>query len=250
MKKRLAIFAPLAVLALASCGEKKDEPPQPIDTNEYVERAADVLSFASPDQAASALREICAALPASTSTFAVETIEDGDTIIISDGRHIRYLGVDSPEMNYQTGEPEPHAQEATDCNRRLLQGRRVQLEFGIEKTDHYGRTLAYVFAVGEGGEKKFVNAEMVLAGFALAKRFPPDVKYAEVFSALEEFAAARKAGLWRDTPSGCVASTKSAVFHRKNCKWALQISPANLVEFPTRKQALLSGRHPCRTCKP
>jgi len=232
-------------------GDEGGLPPR-LDYREYIERPEDIVTFDSLEEAAAALDEICAAVSAPGRTFAVTGIEDGDTIIISDGRRIRYTGIDAPETHSDRGVDDPYAAGAAEFNRKLLRGARVQLIFDEEKKDRYGRTLAYVFVLldEDGRERKFVNAQMVLAGYALAKRFPPNIKYAGVLSGIEELAARKKKGLWRTTPSGYAASRKSDVFHRKTCKWAQKISPDNLIEFATRKEAFESGRRPCRTCKP
>ena len=47
-----------------------------------------------------------------------------------------------------------------------------------------------------------------------------------------------------------VASKKSKVFHRPDCKWVKKISPNNLIGFKSREEAIRSGRRPCRSCGP
>lgn len=49
---------------------------------------------------------------------------------------------------------------------------------------------------------------------------------------------------------GYVASRRSGVFHRAECPAARQISPGNLIAFPTREAALSSGRRPAVDCHP
>jgi hypothetical protein len=45
-------------------------------------------------------------------------------------------------------------------------------------------------------------------------------------------------------------SAKSDKFHRGKCEWAKKISPANLVWFASRKEAVEKGYRPCAVCKP
>jgi len=49
---------------------------------------------------------------------------------------------------------------------------------------------------------------------------------------------------------GYVASKNSKVFHKMNCSHARRISQKNKVTFKTKNEAVQSGRHPCKTCKP
>ena len=52
------------------------------------------------------------------------------------------------------------------------------------------------------------------------------------------------------TPGRFCASRNSRVFHRADCPHALRINPENLVWFDSLKDALDSGRRPCKTCRP
>jgi gas vesicle protein len=38
-------------------------------------------------------------------------------------------------------------------------------------------------------------------------------------------------------------------FHLPNCRWALEISPYNLIEFDSHDDAVRKGYRPCKTCK-
>ena len=121
---------------------------------------------------------------------------DGDTIELSDGRLLRYIGIDAPEVRRKVGgrwvvEPEPWAAAATDANRRLVDGQRLRLEYDVETRDRFGRLLAYVY-VGD----VMVNAELVRAGFAQPMTIPPNVKYAERFRAFADEARRERRGLW------------------------------------------------------
>ena len=121
---------------------------------------------------------------------------DGDTVELSDGRLVRYIGIDAPEVRRREGgrwvvDPEPMSQEATEFNRYLVQGQSVRLEYDVQTHDRFGRLLAYVY-VGD----VMVNAQLLKAGFAQPLTIPPDVKYAESFRALAEEARREGRGLW------------------------------------------------------
>ncbi len=47
-----------------------------------------------------------------------------------------------------------------------------------------------------------------------------------------------------------IASKNSKVFHKAGCRSAGRIDPENLVGFSSRDEAVISGRRPCKLCKP
>lgn len=116
--------------------------------------------------------------------YLVTRVIDGDTIVLANGIHVRYIGIDTPESD------ESGYKEATEANRELVEGKKVRLEYDVERKEKtnewklkiYGppRTLAYVYVDGI-----FVNAWLVENGYARASPYPPNVKYKELFQELE-----------------------------------------------------------------
>jgi len=121
----------------------------------------------------------------------VAWVIDGDTIELADGRHVRYLGIDTPESG------EPYAEEATAKNKELVEGKIVELHPGKRDQDEYGRLLRYVYVDGV-----FVNAELVAQGFANAYIFDPDERFSQVLVQLEQYAKLRQQGLWSGGEGG------------------------------------------------
>jgi micrococcal nuclease len=126
---------------------------------------------------------------------------DGDTIELSDGRLVRYLGMDTPEVRHRIGgrwvdDPEPFGRAATDANRTLVAGRQVRLEYDVQRTDRFGRLLAYVYVTLPDGAEVMVNERLVAEGMAQPLTIPPNVKYAERFRARAAEARREKRGLW------------------------------------------------------
>ena len=121
----------------------------------------------------------------------VERIIDGDTIVLKGGERVRYIGIDTPEMNPK----EPFAKEATELNAILVEGREVRLEYDKERLDRYGRTLAYVYVMVWDLEV-FVNEYLVRVGYAKVATYPPNVKYRDRFLAAEKVARDMKRGVW------------------------------------------------------
>ena len=125
---------------------------------------------------------------------AVTEVIDGDTIKVSLGGiiyDVRYIGVDTPELNDKRPQFYALAQEAARLNRQLVEGQNVRLEKDISETDHYGRLLRYVYV-----DETFVNAELVSHGLARAKAYEPDTKYKGYFEELEAKAKEDRIGIW------------------------------------------------------
>jgi len=89
----------------------------------------------------------------------VARVIDGDTILLEDGRKVRYAGINAPE------EGEPYFRESTQANNLLVGGKEIRLEFGRSKKEKYGRVLAYVYA-----GKTFVQGDLIKQGWAIVTR--------------------------------------------------------------------------------
>jgi len=124
----------------------------------------------------------------------VKRVIDGDTIELSDGRRVRYIGMNTPETVDPRKRVECFGHEASVENKQLVEGKIVRLEKDVSETDKYGRILRYVY-VGN----MMVNDYLVRQGFARVETIPPDVKYEEQFITAEKEARENNRGLW----SGC-----------------------------------------------
>lgn len=127
----------------------------------------------------------------------VERVIDGDTIELSDGRTVRYIGIDTPETKHPTKNKECFGVQASDFNEQLVAGRTVRLEKDVSETDRYGRLLRYVWL-----DEDMVNLRLVQEGYASAASFPPDVKYQQLFFEAEADARSESFGLWRTCQTG------------------------------------------------
>jgi micrococcal nuclease len=182
--------------------------------------------------------------PVQTAGIRVVKIVDGDTVELSDGQRVRYLGIDTPEKK------EPLYAEAAKLNERLVLNREVRWELGKEPKDDYGRTLVWLFADG-----KLVNVEMVREGLARVYLFPSNDQYKEALIAAQKEARAAKRGRWAEPHpadekfyvSGRGGSAQYR-FHRPSCKLIKDLDKKIHIETPD--QALDEGRSPCRECKP
>lgn len=108
-------------------------------------------------------------------TVVVERVIDGDTIVVSGSSidedvHVRLLGINTPE----TTKDESYSEEAREFLEREVLNKSIVLEFSGERTDKYGRTLAYVFVNGRN-----INVEMVENGYAYYYFYSGEDKYSE-----------------------------------------------------------------------
>jgi endonuclease YncB( thermonuclease family) len=130
-----------------------------------------------------------------STTATIARVLDGDTIVLTDGRHVRLVQLDAPE----TDEAECYAAEATGVLIRLLPfGTEVEIETDptLDKRDRFGRILAYVARNGTN-----INLELVREGAASPYFFHGDRgRYAlDLLEAANE-ASRHQRGLWGACP--------------------------------------------------
>ncbi len=123
---------------------------------------------------------------------------DGDTIVIDepvDGINVvRLIGVDAPETSHPVSGEQPYGRQAAEFTASWLDpGTEVALEFDVERTDRYGRLLAYVWLLDSG---ILFNELLLRRGHAQVATFPPNVKYTDRFLEAQRDARAHGRGLW------------------------------------------------------
>lgn len=128
-----------------------------------------------------------------TEEFIIEYVVDGDTVRLSTGEKIRYIGIDTPETKHPSKPVECYGQQAYEKNRELVEGKVVELEKDVSETDIYGRLLRYVYVDGV-----MINELLIKEGYAKSSSYPPDIKYQDRFKKAEEEARTAKKGLWSD----------------------------------------------------
>ncbi len=193
----------------------------PVDTvaDLTVDDAADATTDGTPDSATDVVDADAAAettidkdhhllVPASlcpkSARRTVDYVVDGDTVALQggDGEHVRFLGVDAPEMNYTKPAlgPECGAQLATDTLKKLLpKGTSVCLVFDPKSGDKdmYDRLLRWVVVDRPEG-LWLVNAWMVRIGLAwVYYGFVEGTKFEDELVAAEDAAWSEGAGSWK-----------------------------------------------------
>lgn len=128
-------------------------------------------------------------------TAVVTRIIDGDTIELSDGRKVRYIGIDTPETKAPNTPVQCFGQQASEFNQQLVKDKAVRLEKDVNNTDRYGRLLRYVYV-----DDQFVNEMLVAEGYAVASSYPPDIAKQDQLRAAEAQAQQTGKGLWSSCP--------------------------------------------------
>lgn len=119
-----------------------------------------------------------------------EHVVDGDTAwfrVMENGipvtHKVRFLGVDTPETVHPDLPVQPGGQEASDYVKGILsEGTAVWLEYDVQRTDHYGRQLCFIWLA----DGRLLNLELVLQGYASVLYIEPNRKYHKYFVAAEE----------------------------------------------------------------
>lgn len=118
---------------------------------------------------------------------------DGDTIALADGRHLRLIGVNTPEIGRQGKVNQPLAAEAREQTKTFLAAAiSLQISVGSESHDRYGRLLAHVS--NHRGES--LEELLVSQGLAYYIAVPPNLDFVGCLSAAEQAARAKQRGLW------------------------------------------------------
>ena len=177
-------------------------------------------------------------------------VYDGDSVLLKNGAKVRYLGINTPEIDYGGGKSEFMAHTAKNFNQTLVKGALVRLEYDLEREDGYKRVLGYVFL--QNGD--MANALLVRKGLAYVTSNRPNLKYRDLLLECQRKAIKERVGIWssflRYKGNHCLGNTKSYRFHRPDCLFARRISKKNLVSFTSSYDAFWEGYSPCKRCKP
>lgn len=130
----------------------------------------------------------------------VTRIIDGETVALDDGTELRLVGVLAPRAIDVGAEPGAWPLE-TAVRRKLhalLLGESIELAFGGERLDRYGRLQAHAFLVEAGGGRRWVQGELIGQGLARAYTLAGNRACARELLAAEQPARAARRGLWAE----------------------------------------------------
>lgn len=128
----------------------------------------------------------------------VAQVIDGDTLRLADGRSVRLIGVNTPELGRKGRRVEPFAEMAKRRLQALIEtnGGWVRLYSGEQPRDRYGRWLAHAF--DSAGNN--LEAALLAEGLGYFVAVQPNAALVACHRAAEQ--RARDAGLriWRKSP--------------------------------------------------
>jgi len=123
----------------------------------------------------------------------VSKIYDGDTIKLTNGKKIRLIGINTPEMRYGKGKPEPLAKKAKAFTQQKTLKRKVGLRYGAETKDKYGRKLAHVFLANGAN----LQQQLLEKGLASQIAIPPNLWQQKCYEYSEKLAQKKSRGIWQ-----------------------------------------------------
>ena len=144
--------------------------------------------------------------PAESEAVQVRYISDGDTLVLSDNKTIRLIGINAPETARDGRPAETLAIRARDRLRQLLfgQGNRARALFGEDAADQYGRSLAHLWLP----DGRNLSAEMLREGMGWAIAIPPNTRFLDCYLAAEQQARRSARGVWAHPDHAFKTSTQ------------------------------------------
>ena len=194
-------------------------------------------------------------------TARVVAVYDGDTVKLQDGRKLRLLGINTPEVAKKHKPGQAYAEAA---RRRLTElitrSPIVGLVYGPDREDRYGRQLVYIY----NKDNQDIQRILLREGLAAAIAVPPNVAHAQCYLADERSARKARLGMWSgidyqpaavenlDTGAsgfifltGTIArigKSRKSVWLNLNERVALRVARQDMAYFTEYKPEALQGR--------
>ncbi len=129
----------------------------------------------------------------------VRQVVDGDTLRLVDGRSVRLIGVNAPELGKSGGTAQPYAEAARRRLQALVEAsdERLTLVPGVEEADRFGRTLAHLY--DRRGQN--LEAQLIAEGLGYAVAIAPNTRLADCQAAAEGAARKARLGVWKKDPT-------------------------------------------------
>jgi endonuclease YncB( thermonuclease family) len=124
----------------------------------------------------------------------VVDVVDGDTVRLDDGSQVRLVGIQAPMLSLGRAKVSdwPLAGQARDVLREWALGQTVELRYGGQDKDRNGRRLAHLI----DGQGRWLQGEMLKAGWARVYSFPDNRALVAEMLDLERAARAARRGIW------------------------------------------------------
>jgi endonuclease YncB( thermonuclease family) len=197
--------------------------------------------------------------PSGLPLVGVQRVVDGDTLKLVDGRSVRLIGINAPELAHHGRNTEAFAEAARSRLQALVNdsGGRVSLQLGREPRDHYGRTLAHAY----DWQGQNLEARLLEEGLGYLAAVAPNTALVACQQAAERVARDAHLGLWRksvlQTPGqlvtggfALVTARVTKVERNRGGVWlgvegplVLHIAPKSLEQFDWASLQNLVGRN-------
>gem|GEM_PF-263892 len=134
-------------------------------------------------------------IPAGAGEMAiVDRVLDGDTIKLKDGRYLRVLGINTPEVGHGL---DRSGQALGNESRRAAEDffssdKRIRLFYDVDRLDTYKRTLAHVYDL----KGNSLSAHILRKGLGFHIAIPPNLSLNNCLSAQESIARKKFLGVW------------------------------------------------------
>ncbi|MFZ0155732.1 thermonuclease family protein [Pseudomonas sp.] len=182
--------------------------------------------------------------PIDPQRVSVSQVVDGDTLRLKDGRSVRLIGINAPEIGRKGKTSEPFAEAARQRLQALVKASsgEVGLVPGVESKDKYGRTLAHIY--GRSGDN--FEAQLLSEGLGYRVAVAPNVSLTDCQQQAERAARQLGAGVWRQTPVIPAAQVRQSGFalisgkvmgidRNRGGVW-IEIDDSLVVQVPARLQ--------------
>ena len=192
--------------------------------------------------------------------YRVRSVVDGDTVVLENGLHMRYNGMNAPETTRWYKDPAPMAREATAKNIELVEGKRVRVKLASDPIDMHGRVVANVFLVPDDASKPEIELReiMLKQGYAIAMPLGISKDEYVLLKSWQEEAKANQAGMWglknepktqeEAKPFCASGGSKTTTYHKAECSIAKRLSAASRHDYATAADAEAVGLKPCSRC--
>lgn len=157
--------------------------------------------------ASPALADYCS-MPGAGQAVSSRHVIDGDTLDLVDGRRVRLIGINAPEIGRRGSVSEPYAQAARKELLRLVEGAELRLVIGEGAADRYGRTLAHLFD-SQGAN---IEARLLRQGLGFTVGIAPNLQLLDCHLRNERLARSQREGVWRENPVRRAAQVNAGGF--------------------------------------
>lgn len=131
--------------------------------------------------------------PGQLEQVSVSHVYDGDTVKLQDGRKVRFIGINTPEIAREEKPGQPLALEAKEfLQTTIAKSDKLGLIYGQDRKDRYGRVLAHLYTA----DGRNIEQMLLAQGLAAAIAVPPNTTMLDCYLLTESRARKAGRGLW------------------------------------------------------